>query len=224
MDILFVIIIVFLVFFSISVLFYWIHHLQKAWYHWLTLGFLPMGLRVRKGTNLHSWRIPIIGPLVNYVTACLVNIIDALLWCSFLLPGMRRICLFFYRCPDMSERYFGFLLGGINGHRNFISHSVLNPFFLALIWCFTFLIQHSPFIWLTIFLQLVASVIGLSFIVHLMADTLPKAWLGKALIKVIFIFHFTTLSIGGSKTWLHTQALLGFVLLIWQLEIWRWFI
>lgn len=190
MDIFVVLLLLFIFACSISILFYWIHHLQKAWYHWLTLGFLPMGLKIRKGTSLHSWKIPIFGPLLNYVTACLINIIDALLWCSFWLPGMRHICLFFYRSPDMSERYLSFFLGGINGHRNFISHSAFNPFFLFLIWFFNFIIQLAATTWLQIPLQLLGSLIAASFIAHLLADTLPKAWLGKALIKVVFIFHF----------------------------------
>lgn len=221
MDIL---IILFLFAFSISVLFYWIHQLQKTWYYWLTLGFLPTGLQIRKGTSLHSWRIPVFDPFLNYFTACLINLIDALLWCSFWVPGVRPICFFFYRCPDMSERYLSWFFGGINGHRNFISHSTFNPFFLVLIWSFRFLIEHTTSIWLQLPLQIIGTLIGLSFIAHLMADTLPKAWLGKALIKVVFIFHFKTFSIAGSKFWLHTQALLAFCLFFWQFQLWKWFV
>lgn len=218
MDILLIILLIF----AVCVFFYFIQHLQSAWYYWLTFGFLPMGLHMRKGTNIHTWKIPIIGPIINYTTASLVNMIDALIWLLLWLPGFKGLTRFLYRSPDMLERYLSWLLGGVNGHRNFLSHSVLNPVFLLIVWGINTMIQLSPIFWWQLFWQIIGSVMALSFIAHLLADTLPKAWLGKALIKVVFIFHFTTLSINQSKLWLHLNAILCFLWFTYHLQLWHY--
>ncbi|MGL5917051.1 MAG: hypothetical protein ACRCZC_05050 [Culicoidibacterales bacterium] len=212
--------IIFIFIFFICLFFYSIQHLQKAWYYWLTFGFLPMGLHIRKGTNIHSWRVPILGPLLNYATACCVNLIDSWLWLWLWLPGMKKFTLSVYRSPDTLERYLGFIFGGINGHRNFISHSVFNPVFLLIVWFFGKMIALSPIRLLQIPLQLIGTTLCLSFIAHLLADTLPKAWLGKALIKVFFLFHFTTLSIKNSKLWLHLNVIFCFFWFTFNFQLW----
>ncbi|MGL6058532.1 MAG: hypothetical protein ACRC17_09475 [Culicoidibacterales bacterium] len=206
--------------FLICLLFYSIQHLQKAWYYWLTFSFLPMGLHIRKNTNIHSWRIPILGALLNYTTACLINLIDAWIWLWIWIPGLKKIIFFFYRSPDTLERSLKLFLGGINGHRNFISHSIFNPVFLIVVYLLGKLISLTPNPFLQLPIQIIGSIICLSFVAHLLADTLPKAWLGKSLIKVFFIFHFKTFSISNSKLWLYFNAIICCIWFSWNLQLW----
>lgn len=209
---------------AICLFFYCIQELQKKWYYWLTFAFLPSKLKIRKATNIYTWNIPILGPLLNYTTACIINMIDATIWLFQWIPGFLFIAKILYHTADSLERYLSWFLGGISGHRNFISHSCINPIYLGFLFLSHIILQTISFHSIRIIVQFLCFLLSLTFIAHLLADTLPKAWIGKALIKIVFIFHFSTLSIGKSKAWLHINAILAFIFSLYALNIFTWFV
>lgn len=175
----------------------------------LTLGFLPKALNMMDG-NVTSYTIPIIGVVVevflNWIAAIFINLIDFCLWLVNWIPGVRQIIAFVYRAPDAAEHLFPQLFG--MSHRNFITHSAINPIFLGFLLVGFILARAFPP--LKVFVML----IGLSFVCHLLADTMPQAWQGTALIKVYLFRGFFTLPRFFSKLWLYINVVIALGLVV----------
>ena len=99
----------------------------------IVLGFLPSGMEVATGhriLNNTDFRIitliPILEPLFSFVISILCNVIDFFLWFIAWIPGVKQGIAFIYSLPDLDQTYKNFF----PNHRNFITHSVLNPGFL----------------------------------------------------------------------------------------------
>lgn len=199
--------------------FEWIKNLI---YSILTLSFLPHALGMFDG-NVGSYSIPIIGQfievLINYFVAAFINLIDFFIWFINWIPGVNWIINFIYRSPDMVERYLPDIFGGLAGHRNFITHSILNPVFLVyLIICLIIIILvHKTSI--SDLIKIILFFIGLTFVCHLLADTMPKSWRGTAHIKLFLFTKFYTLPAFLSKLWLYMNAVLSFYALTYVTQI-----
>lgn len=185
-------------------------------YNIFTLSFLPNAIGMFDG-NVSSYIIPIIGPtlgvVINYVVAVFINIFDFLLWLIYWIPGIRQVIQFVYTSPDMVERFLPWMFGGLSGHRNFITHSVINPVFLVFLMITVILIKSISNMGLRPVVKILCFVIGMSFVCHLLADTMPQAWIGFARIKVYLFTNIFTLPKLLSKLWLYINAFLSFGIL-----------
>ena len=150
---------------------------------------------------------------INYFFAALINLVDFLLLLIGWIPSVKKVLDFMYRNPDIIEKQVSFLFGGSKGHRNFITHSIFNPIFLAYIFvvnkiCILFV--GTP---LDIILRTLFFTIGLCFTCHLLCDTMPKHWRGFANIKIYLFTNLYTFSPIISKAWLYIGSFLSFALL-----------
>ena len=150
---------------------------------------------------------------INYFFTALINLLDFLLLFIAWIPSIKKILNFIYRIPDIIEKHIPFLFGGSKGHRNFITHSVFNPVFLAYIFvvnkiCILFSATSLDIIFRTLFF-----IIGLCFTCHLLSDTMPKRWKGFANIKIYLFVYFNTFGPLVSKIWLYIGAFLSIILM-----------
>lgn len=190
-------------------------------FHVLTLDFLPGALDMFDG-NVASYTIPVIGPtigiIVNYFIAAFINLVDFLVWFINWIPGLEKIIDIVYRSPDLVERALP-IFGGLGGHRNFITHSILNPVFLVFLLTSLILIKVLFNTKIKNIIQPLLFIIGLTFVCHLLADTMPKAWLGTANIKIFLSKNFFTLPPVLSKVWLYLNAGLSLSALVYFTDI-----
>lgn len=181
-------------------------------YNLLTLSFLPDALGMFDG-NVASYTIPIVGQtlgiVVNYLVAAFINLIDFCIWFINWIPGLNLIIKTVYTSPDMVERMLPFIFGGQSGHRNFITHSVLNPVFLVFLIITFILTKLLSKTRIRDGVIGIASLIGLTFVCHLLADTMPQSWIGFANIKFYLFIKLFTLPPLLSKLWLYVNAVLS---------------
>ena len=189
----------------------------------ISLSWMPSGInlimnhRLFDG-NLHvDTIIPIVGTLLDYLAAMLINIVDAMLFPISLIPGLRKILLIVYTSPDwdlfnpVSEAWFSFY--PIFQHRSFFTHSVLNPVFLLYLVAFIVIVRlvakliHNGGVQIVCFYVFTA--IGLSFPCHLLADSMPQGWSGTAFIS--FKIMGVGFNAGQALTglWLYINALVA---------------
>lgn len=183
----------------------------------LNLGFLPAGLHIAKDISpVGVYVIPYIGALIevplHYFLTLWINIIDFICWIPSKIPGLNFLLEFIKKCPDKDLTTHGVdpLIGmlGLTGHRNFITHSVLNPYIFLILLIGTILYFVLGFV-----NKKIQEVLGICIAMclfihsaHLFADCMPGQWIGGALIKSAFIGTWNAFF---SKAWLLIQGILS---------------
>ena len=158
----------------------------------LTLSFLPHGLGIFDG-NLSTYYIPILGLILNYLFAAIINIIDFLVWLVIWIPGVKPVLQFIAKSPDLLEQMLPDLFPV---HRNMITHSVLNPVFLLICLLGRLIAKVAPKLFI------IPSLCVLVFFAYLLTDTMPKSWSGFANIHAYVIVFPPLLS----SLWLHINS------------------
>ncbi len=189
----------------------------------ITLQFLPHGI-VHAGHgmfdgNLHGdTYIPIIGLLINYVVAIFINIVDFLLWFLSFVPGLSFFMDLVYSSPDLDLSRYAI---GIIAHRSFLTHSVLNPVFLILLFVMYLVgvVINKINKDVGMVLQLILVIILMAVPCHLLADTMPQNWYGAAYVnfKLLNITLFPSTKL-GSILWLYGNAYGAYYLIQWTLS------
>ncbi len=171
----------------------------------LTLDFLPKGVNMLADSKMSTYSIPIIGFLINYLVWVFVNILDFIIWCVHWIPGVDFYIDVIYACPDIDlpNTSWGIFKAS---HRNFITHSVLNPIFIiAIILCGLISFILPPVGIILIMLTC------LTFSGHLLADTMPNAWVGTSFIQVKLWGAGFHLGEWFSQIWLYINALMPII-------------
>lgn len=182
------------------------------------LGFLPSGMKTATGNKIlynTDYRvyalIPVVEPLFGWFISALCNIFDFFLWFITWVPGIKQVTGFIYSLPDMDQHAVKIFCN----HRNFITHSVLNPGFI-IITLFSFILSKIGKC-----KELGECILGLSaliFSLHFFADSMPLDWKGFALIHIsILKRNLFTLPPLLSKIWLILNAFLA--LKIWNIAV-----
>jgi|GEM_PF-2369059 len=165
----------------------------------LTLGFLPSGFEVITGNpllaniNLLTAPIPILGILINWLLALFINTMDFVLWFFSWIPGYKEIIGVVASSHDLD---LGPWANFFSHHRNFLSHSVLNPVFVVygIVAYGLSKIFRSP-------LRFILALPMMGFGLGLLADSMPQAWTGFSLIKVS-LFGFYMFALPGLLSWI----------------------
>lgn len=180
-----------------------------------TLSFLPKAIGMFDGNiSTMASNIPIISKLVegivNWISVIFINVIDFVLWFIYWIPGVKNIIKLIYTSPDLAEKLISNMLGS---HRNFITHSILNPIFVVFI-IITFIVcktlNHYE---IGGVISSILMIIGLGFTCHLLADTMPKSWVGFANIKVQIYKTLFVMPPWLGKVWLSVNAILSVILM-----------
>lgn len=180
----------------------------------LNLGFLPAGLNLIENIRpLGVYTIPLIGPIIevplHFLMTLWINIVDFVCWILCKIPFLNMELTFIKGCPDLDLTTHGTdeLIGvlGLTGHRNFITHSILNPYIVIIV-AIGFILYFITGIFSKKIQNFIASCVITCLCIHsahLFADCMPRAWEGGALIKVK-IFEISILKFNGffSKLWL----------------------
>lgn len=164
------------------------------------LGFLPSGVETATGHKAlyHTdykqvTLIPVVEVIIFYFVSIMCNIFDFFLWFIAWIPGIKQFIALIYVSPDIDLLFPEIF----HMHRNFITHSVLNPVFLTAIALVILLGRF--FEWIKAVFLLVAYL----FILHLAADAMPLKWVGFAKIYIgIGNVHLFYLPPFLSKLWL----------------------
>lgn len=145
------------------------------------LGFLPSGIETATGHKLlyntdykQVTLIPVVEVLICYFISILCNLMDFMLWFIAWIPGLKQLIALIYAAPDMDLLFPSVF----HLHRNFITHSVLNPLFL--ISGVLMVLLGRFFEWIKAIFLFVA----LLFALHFLADAMPLKWVGFANIYV----------------------------------------
>lgn len=175
-----------------------------------TLSFLPNAIGMFDGNiNTMASNIPIVSKLVegiiNWTSVIFINVIDFCLWFIYWIPGVKQIINLIYTSPDFVERLISSMLGS---HRNFITHSILNPIFLIFIMVAFILCKIINKYEIGELISIVVMLIGFVFACHLLADTMPQSWVGFANIKVQIFRTFFVMPPLLGKLWLIVNAIL----------------
>lgn len=184
----------------------------------LNLGFLPTGYDIAKNIKPTGvYVIPFIGAIIevplHFFMTLWINIVDFICWLPSKIPLISSALKFIDKCPDLDLTTHGVdpLIEkfGLTGHRNFVTHSILNPYILIILVIGTVLYLLSKCISkkikniIIISLSLCLAV----FSAHLFADCMPNAWLGGALIKAKIFGKSITFNAFISKLWLFVNGL-----------------
>jgi len=191
----------------------------------LTLNILPGAYDMVRDTHIKGnhtiWFIGwIISPIINYFFTLFINIVDFI--CIFInwIPIIGDIQKFIYHAPDIDQQGYDAVYNFIEPlvgtvHRNWITHSVLNPYFILFVICafvIAFIAKFIPVVkYIAAFLILM---IGLTFVCHLIADTMPGGW-GRGssnnFSKIHVRFWFIKFQLNGlfTKLWLYINALIA---------------
>ena len=173
----------------------------------IVLGFLPSGIEVATGNRLlHNtdYRvvtlIPVLEPFICIIISAICNIFDFLLWFIAWIPGIKQIIALIYSLPDIDQIFRNIF----PNHRNFITHSVLNPgFIITILIGFILGKINESFKAITF---LIASI----FAVHFFADMMPLKWGGVANIYIgIGSYRLFALPSFLSKAWLMGNGILA---------------
>lgn len=174
-----------------------------------TLSFLPNAIGMFDGKmDTVASSIPILSNLIegliNWISVVFINFVDFILWFIYWIPGVKQIIELIYRAPDLVERLIPHMLGA---HRNFITHSVLNPVFLVFIMIAFVLCKILNKFEMGTIISGLLMIIGLGFACHLLADTMPKSWVGFANIKVQIFATMFVMPPWLGKLWLLVNAI-----------------
>lgn len=174
-----------------------------------TLSFLPNAIGMFDGNiNTIASNIPIISKLVeglfNWISVLFINVIDFGLWFIYWIPGVKQLIELIYTAPDLVERIMTDMLGS---HRNFITHSIFNPIFLIFIIVAFIICKIVNKFEIGELISVILMLIGFGFACHLLADTMPKSWVGFANIKVQIFATFFVMPPWLGKVWLLVNAL-----------------
>lgn len=174
-----------------------------------TLSFLPNAIGMFDGKiDTTASSIPILSNLVegiaNWISVIFINGVDFMLWFIYWIPGVKQVIELIYRSPDLVERLIPDMLGS---HRNFITHSVFNPLFLVFIMVSFILCKKLNNFEIGGIISFILMIIGLGFACHLLADTMPKSWIGFANIKVQIFATFFVMPPWLGKLWLLVNAI-----------------
>ncbi len=191
----------------------------------LTLGILPGAYGLTEGTyitgNHTVWIIGwLINPIINYFIEIFLNLMDFVFLLTIWIPYIGDFQTILYLAPDIDQMNYNaiyeFLYPLIgSSHRNWLTHSVLNPYFIAFIiisFIIAFISQFIPVV--KYIVAFIIFIIGFSFICHLLADTMPKGW-GKDsrnnFANIHFRFWFIKFQMNGffSKLWLYINIFIG---------------
>lgn len=166
-----------------------------------TLSFLPNGLNFLYNTNPDTVAIPLIGGILNYISILICNIVDCLIWFIHWIPGLNILIDKIATCPDMDQNMAVM-------HRNFFTHSVINPTFLCFaVVAILIILITSRFTGVNAGIRLLFFLIGLTFTCHLLADTMPNKWMGTS---YIYLFSFALKPPFLSVLWLYINAFISF--------------
>lgn len=197
----------------------------------LNLGFLPAGIGIGEGiAETGVYVLPFfLGSLIeiplHFLLTLWINIVDFACAILSVIPFVKELLYLVKVCPDLDltthgiDPVIGFL--GLTGHRNFITHSVLNPYILMIVlaglvlYLFGFVIKRFlPGIG-TFICSIAVVCVSMSLFIHsahLFADCMPKGWNGSALIKVHIGFIKFVLFPILSKLWLLVNGIFAMVL------------
>lgn len=173
----------------------------------IVFGFLPSGIEVATGHRLlHNtdYRIvtliPVIEPLICIIISAICNIFDFLIWFIAWIPGIKQLIALIYSLPDIDQIYRNIF----PNHRNFITHSVLNPGFIVTMFIGFLLGKINDG------LKIISIFIAMIFAVHLFADMMPLKWGGFANIYIsIGSYKLLALPSFGSKLWLMSNGIIA---------------
>ena len=170
----------------------------------LTLSFLPSALKMLEGSSMDSTLIPILGYLINWLVVVFVNFVDFMIWFINWIPGIKQVIRLIYTAPDIDQSsWYRASFSFLGGHRSFITHSVLNPIFIIYFSLSYFVSKvFSRNKWGER-IGIITALIGLTFVCHLLADTMPEKWQGFAYIKIFF----WSSNAWVSQIWLFANAL-----------------
>lgn len=199
----------------------------------ISLSWLPSGINLIAHHRLFDGNIhvdpviPVIGSIIDYLTAMFINLVDLALYPIAEIPKLNVILYRLYSSPDwdlsMPNAWAVFHFSPYFTHRSFFSHSVLNPMFIlyilaffALVCVILKLIQNGVVQGICIY---VFTAIGLSFPCHLLADTMPHAWAGTAYINFKIYGHGLILGQGASELWLYFNAFLAIFAIFFVLKV-----
>ena len=191
----------------------------------LNLGFLPSGLDIDNNIKvIGEYTIPFIGAVIevplHFFMTLWINIVDFICWIPSKIPIVREALRFIKMCPDLDLTTHGLdpLIGilGLTGHRNFITHSILNPYillilFVGILLCFLLHLANNEVCeWIGEMIGWILVLVLLIHSAHLFADCMPQKWTGAALIRVsIFNIRFVVLNGFLSKCWLMLNGFLA---------------
>jgi len=167
----------------------------------ITLEFLPSGMEVIKGesisadSNIRTSIIPIIGFLINIFIMLLINIIDFIIWPFSWIPGLSNLISFIGGSHDIDQTSSIF-----THHRNFLSHSVLNPIILIYSWI-SYKFRKVSILNFILILPLIAFAAGI------LADTMPRGWGFYSYIHISLLgFRIFSLSAFFTRLWLFLNS------------------
>ena len=186
----------------VACIFALIASIQSALWSLFTLSFLPNGLYFLNNTEPNTVAIPLLGGIFNYISILICNITDFFLWFISWIPGLSNLIKMVYRSPDLD---LAFNLG----HRNFITHSVINPVFIGFVVISAIIVLITKhFKVLNSFLRILVFLTGMTFVCHLLADTMPKGWTGTAYIYFkLWSMNFPLRPAFLSLLWLYINSL-----------------
>ena len=184
----------------------------------LNLGFLPSGLDIDNNIKvIGTYTIPFLGSVIevplHFFMTLWINIVDFVCWIPSKIPILREVLYLVKVCPDLDLTTHGtdLLIGtlGLTGHRNFITHSVLNPYILLIfftgiiLYFFLHCINSEICKWIGDAIRGILVLVFLIHSAHLFADCMPQKWTGASLIKV-YAFNIRFIILNGflSKCWL----------------------
>ncbi len=197
--------------FIIAIIWWVLDGIRRFTISLFTLSFLPSGIDTLFNHRLHDGDmstialIPLVEHLINYIAVLFLNIIDFAIWTIAWIPGVNLIIDIVYTSPDFIEV-------GVT-HRNFLTHSVLNPVFLiamlALFIVGKILGLFSQ--WFKLAFAYIVLCAGFAFVGHLLADSMPNAWTGFA--RINFIIFSAPAFI--SKIWLYINAFFATMVVVY---------
>lgn len=164
--------------------------------------------------NSHTLKYKYIEIVINFILAAIINIVDFLILLISWIPFIKDLITFIYKSPDTLEKSVSTLFGGSKGHRNFITHSIFNPVFIAYLIIASRICDLFKYTPLNTINRPLFFIIGICFSCHLLSDSMPKYWRGFANIKIYFFRNLYTFTPLISKCWLYIGSFLSIFLLI----------
>jgi hypothetical protein len=199
----------------------------------ISLSWLPSGINLIAHHRLFDGNIhidpviPVIGSIIDYLTAMFINLVDLALYPIAAIPGLKVILYRLYSSPDwdlpMPNAWAVFHFSPYLTHRSFFSHSVLNPMFILYILAFfaivCVIVKLIPSNVIQVICIYISTAIGLSFPCHLLADSMPQAWAGSAFINFKIMGSGLALGQGMSELWLYLNAFLAIFAIFFVLRL-----
>lgn len=110
--------------------------------------------------------------LINYLLMLIINIIDFIIWFFSWIPGYRHLIKSITKAHDIDNyNVRGIIASHFSNHRNFFTHSILNPIIFIYIVIAIIIKQIKSFA-----VSFLISLPLLGFLGGLLADTMPNGW------------------------------------------------